>query len=197
MTARGDLGRFVGDALSAGRGRVEIRAALVEAGWRPRDVDRALAGYADVPFVPPVPRPRPFVSARDAVIYALAFFALAAVVVNAVSASFDAIEALTSINSRLSARDQAWRIAAVVVFAPLFVALDWRSETDNPVRKVFAYAALFVAALTVLFTLVGVIALALSGGLGAEVLLKALCLALAAGLVLLYYRRDLMADTER
>ena len=64
-------------------------------------------------------------------------------------------------------------------------------------RKVLAYAALFFAALVLLFTLVGVIALGLTGGLGTEVALKALILAIAACAVLVYYRRDLRADTER
>lgn len=197
MSARLELVRFVRDALSAGRSRPEIRETLISAGWRDRDVDHALAAYADVAFTPPVPRPRPFASARDAVVYGLGFFALAVVLVNGVAALFDLVEGAWGEIGRWSARAQAWRIAAIVVFAPLFALIDLRADLDSPVRKVLAYAALFFAALVVLFTLVGVIALGLTGGLGMEVALKALILAAAASAVLVYYRRDLRADTER
>ena len=156
-----------------------------------------MQAFADVPFQPPVPRPRPFVSGRDAVIYGLGFLALAVVVVNAVAVLFDLVETLVGTPDRWSTQDQAWRIAAMAVFAPLFAVIDFRADMESPVRKVLAYAALFFAALVLLFTLVGVIALGLSGGLGVEVALKALVLAVTAGAVLVYYRRDLVADRER
>ncbi|CAM4274921.1 DUF5671 domain-containing protein [Palleronia rufa] len=197
MSARLELVQFVRDALAAGRSRAEIRGALSTAGWRDRDVDRALSAYADVGFTPPVPRPRPFASARDAVMYGLGFFALAVVLVNGVAALFDLVESAAGEGRPWSASAQAWRIAAIAVFAPLFAYIDLRADLENPVRKVLAYAALFFAALVLLFTLVGVIALGLTGGLGTEVTLKALILAVAACAVLVYYRRDLRADTER
>ena len=194
MAARAELDRFVRDALVAGRSRDDIRDTLVAAGWRPRDADRALRAFADVPSIPPVPRPRPFVSGRETVVYGLAFLSLSVVLVNVVGMLFDLIETWSGSDSRWRLNDQAWRIAAVLVFAPLFAALDWRSDRASPTRKVVAYAALFFAVLVILFTLVGVIALALSGGLSGEVGLKALALAGTAVLVLSYYRAEFMSD---
>ncbi len=196
MAARGELIDFVRAALDRGRSRDEIRAALCGAGWRRADADRALAAFAEGGFTPPVPRPRPFVSARDAAIYALGFFALCVVVVNGVAELFALVERALGPAAPFG-RAEAWRIAALAVFAPLFLVLDLRAERENPVRKTFAYAAFFFATLVLLFTLVGVIALGLTGGLGAELALKAAILASAAAIVLLYYRRDLRQDSHR
>ncbi|QFU09807.1 hypothetical protein PARPLA_00630 [Rhodobacteraceae bacterium THAF1] len=197
MAQRGELDRFVRDALVAGRSRDDIRATLVQAGWRAKDADRALGAFADVPSIPPVPRPRPFVSAREAVIYGLAFLSLSVVLVNLVGMLFDAIETFTGTDARWRLDMQAWRVAAILVFAPIFALIDWRADRDSPTRKIMAYAALFFAVLVLLFTLVGVIALALGGGLSLEVVLKALVLAGTAMLVIGYYRRDFISDGDR
>ncbi|SFH13398.1 hypothetical protein SAMN04488020_10739 [Palleronia marisminoris] len=196
MRARSDLVRFVRDALAAGRGRDEIHRAILGAGWREKDADRALAAFHAGDFVPPVPRPQAFVSARDAVIYGLGFFALGVVVVCFVSLLFDAVEALTDPMWRGGLEQQAWRVAAIVVFAPLFAATDWRADRESPVRKICAYAALFFSALVILFTLVSVIALGLSGGLTLALGAKALVVAGTAGGIMAYYRGDFRADRE-
>lgn len=196
MRPRADLVQFVRDALTAGRERGEIRQAILGAGWREKDADRALAAFDEAGFVPPVPRPQGFVSARDAVIYGLGFFALCVVVVCFVSLLFDAVDALTAPMARGGIEGQAWRIAAIVVFAPLFAATDWRADRESQVRKVCAYAALFFAALVILFTLVSVIALGLSGGLTLALGAKALVVAGTAGGILGYYRSDFRADRE-
>ncbi len=196
MAARHDVAEFVRDALDRGRSREEIREALARAGWRERDIARGLGAFADDGFLPPVPRPRPFASARDAAVYALGFFALGVVVVNAVAELFAVVERALGTGDPFG-QAAAWRIAALCVFFPLFLALDLRAERENPVRKTFAYAAFFFATLVLLFTLVGVLAVGLTGGLGAELALKAAILASAAAAVLLYYRRDLRQDADR
>ncbi len=197
MAGRAELDLFVRDALAVGRDRQEIRAALSRAGWTERQIARALGNYADDGFVPPVPRPRPFVSPREAAFYALGFFALAVVLVNVVAELFTLIERVVRSDPAPFDQAEAWRIAAIVVFAPLFAAIDFRAERDNPVRKTCAYAAFFFAALVLLFTLVGLIAISLTGGLGLEVGLKAAAIATAALGVLIYYRSDLRQDADR
>ncbi|SHI75513.1 hypothetical protein SAMN04488012_102483 [Palleronia salina] len=194
MGRRAELDRFVHAALSAGRDRADIASALRAAGWPGRDIDRALGAYHRSDFLPPVPRPQPFVSGRDAFLYGLTFVALVVVVVNAVSLAFEAIEWALRDTGRLRAE---WRIAALAVFAPVFVALDRRargSDRDSPMRKICAYAALFCASIVILADLVAVLALLLGGGLGAEVALKALAVGIAAAAVGFYYRADLAED---
>ena len=46
------------------------------AGWREEEVEKGLAAFAEVPFAIPVPRPRPYLSARETFFYLLQFTAL-------------------------------------------------------------------------------------------------------------------------
>ncbi|MBJ3764032.1 hypothetical protein ILP92_14880 [Maribius pontilimi] len=191
MARTGALDRFVRKALTHGARRDEIAAALADAGWRDRDVRRALDAYVDRDFVVPVPRPQPFVSARDAFLYGLTFVALVICVVNLASALFELAEWALRDDARLRLN---WDLAALAVFAPVFALLDRRTrgdERDSPMRKIFAYGALFVAALVLLGDLVAALALALSGGLGLEVAVKCLVVAVISGAVFAYYRRSL------
>lgn len=193
MSARRDLVAFARDALAAGRTPDAIRDALTGAGWSARDADWALGHFADTGFTPPVPRPRATVSARDAYVFGLMFFALVVVVINVTGVMFDVIDAWTA-EASLTRDRLAWDAALLMVFVPLFAWLDRRTRSmprDAPARQVFGYVALFLASLTVLLTFVAVLALVISGGLAAEIALKALAAALVAAGVFLYYRRDL------
>lgn len=190
------IGLFVRDALVAGCSRDEIAGALAAAGWRERDIARALGHFAETGFVPPVPRPQPFVSARDAFFFGLAFVALVVSVVNTVSLAFEAVEWAVGADERAGV---AWDVAALLVFGPLFWWLDRRGRQaggDGPMRKIFGYGALFCACLVLLAALVTVLALALGGGLDLEVTLKALVVAGIAALVLGHYRGDLRGDAR-
>ena len=71
-----ELEQFVRDALGRGAPKASIEAALVQAGWPPEQYRAVLDGWADVDFQVPVPRPRPYLSARDAFFYLLLFTAL-------------------------------------------------------------------------------------------------------------------------
>ncbi|MDX5362479.1 MAG: hypothetical protein LPL13_14335, partial [Alphaproteobacteria bacterium] len=73
---RSELALFVRDALARGARRDEIASALDKAGWSREQVRDALAAYAEVDFAVPVPRPRPYVSARDAFVYLVLFSTL-------------------------------------------------------------------------------------------------------------------------
>ena len=76
MSAPEELRRFVKDGLNRGVGRSQLRTALEDAGWGGADIRGALTCYADVEFPVPVPRPQPYLSARDAFVYLLLFTAL-------------------------------------------------------------------------------------------------------------------------
>ena len=71
-----ELRGFVKDGLARGMSRADLEAVLGRAGWAESDVQGALTGYADVEFPIPVPRPQPYVSARDAFLYLLMFATL-------------------------------------------------------------------------------------------------------------------------
>ena len=76
MALNQDLIAFVKDGLQRGLARTDIEAVLLRAGWPPEQVRRALAGFAEIEFAIPVPRPIPTVSAREAFMYVLMFATL-------------------------------------------------------------------------------------------------------------------------
>src|SRR5712691_11977841 len=76
MALNQDLIAFVKDGLQRGLARADIEAVLLRAGWPPDQVRRALAGFADIEFALPVPRPLPTVSIREAFMYVLMFATL-------------------------------------------------------------------------------------------------------------------------
>ncbi len=76
MTTPDELSEFVKAALARGVARAEIDTVLRQAGWTIDQTRTALAGYADTAFPIPVPRPRPYLDARDAFMYLVLFSTL-------------------------------------------------------------------------------------------------------------------------
>ncbi len=68
-----DLSAFVREALARDVPRERIEAVLIEAGWPREKVARALRAFAEVDFPLHVPRPQPYLSAKDAFLYLLLF----------------------------------------------------------------------------------------------------------------------------
>lgn len=208
MSDRAALSGFARAALAQGHDRAAVRAAMLEAGWSGAEADTALAAWADTPFRPPVPRPRPFVSARDAFFYALMLVALATVVVNLADFAFAMIDRAFPEHAGLP--DETgflWRtrgaLSALAVFGPILAGLVLRErkldrrhglQHRSLVRKWFSYATLFVAALVLLSDLVYVLYLLLGGDLAAPTLLKIAVVAAISGAVIAFYRRDLSED---
>ncbi|MEN9558154.1 MAG: hypothetical protein RL141_523, partial [Candidatus Parcubacteria bacterium] len=72
-----DLQLFVKEALSKGVSREKIKDALKNAGWQADEIHQAVEAYTDhaVDGVP-VPRRKPYLSARDAFLHLLLFLTL-------------------------------------------------------------------------------------------------------------------------
>lgn len=204
MRPSDQLAAFVADALKAGRGREEIAAALDDAGWTKSEVEGALNAWADTGFVPPVPRPRPIVSAREAFTYGLMFVALVVSAVNVTTLGFELIERwLPDAAERFrgfSVSRMRWSISYLVVFFPLFLVLNARAaraakadkaRRRSAIRKWFGYVTLFLAALALLGDLIAVIYALLSGDLTARFIAKAALVALTAGIIFLYFRAEM------
>lgn len=207
MASSDPLARFVHEALTAGRSRGDIRSALTDAGWSENDIDKALSAYAEVAFSPPVPRPRPQLTARDVFVYAVLFTALtvtAIYLVNLVHAIVDL--ALPDTTDKYfetrATRSLRWAIAFLVVFSPLFVWMTVYTERQKTeavsaqrslVRKWLTYLALFVSALTFCGDFVYVIYHFLAGEMTLRFVLKAVTVAAVSGAVFLFYLRDVEA----
>ncbi|MEM6546464.1 MAG: DUF5671 domain-containing protein [Pseudomonadota bacterium] len=204
MAAQSELQNFVRDALTAGRSRDEIRQAMAAAGWSDRETTEALAAFAVVHFVPPVPRPHHLVSARDAFIYAVLFTALAFSAGYLVTLVHAALDLWIADNSDGSTHDQRairrvqWAIAVLLVAGPVYIwltVLTNRKLARDPghrrsaIRKWLTYLTLFIAALIFFSDAIYVLYNFFRGEVTPRFVLKALTVAAVAGAVFTFYLR--------
>ena len=204
MRPSDQLAEFTRDALAAGKSRDDIRAALIQSGWAPNEVAEALDAWAEIEFPTPVPRPRPYVSAREAFFYGIMFVALAMTAWHLVELLHNLIDhwitdPLDENTGRYTLSSTRWSIAALIVFAPTFLILNRRTvlatradpgKRRSGVRKWFGYATLFLASITLLGDLMAVIYAFLSGDFTLRFILKALVVAGVAGSIFAYFRQE-------
>ena len=204
-----DLQRFVRDSLARGLPRATIRERLLEAGWRPEEVESALAGFAEVDFPVPVPRRRPYLSAREAFLYLVLFATLYITAFNLGLVLFAIVDhrlpdPVQNTNS-LRWATEALRngIAALVIAFPIFLSLSTligRAVARDPekrgsaVRKWLTYLTLFVAALVLIGDLTFVLQRLLAGELVARILWKTLVVFVIAGTVFGHYLAELRSE---
>lgn len=201
MKPADQIASFVQDGFRAGHNAEELRHALAEAGWSGPEIDSALGGWADHGLRLPVPRPRPSVSAAEAATYALLFFALLAVTWNVVALAYSLVEIWLPEADGMSgygtARSMRWSIAVLVVILPLFLWLQARTDRAavanpgqlrSPTRKNFGAVTVFLAALVLLADAIAVVYAFLNGDMTLQFLIKALIVALVAGLVIAWFR---------
>ena len=211
MAAADDLHEFVKDALGRGNSRTGVEDVLVRSGWGRRQVQAALAGFAEVEFPIPVPRPRPSLDARDAFPYLVVFSTLYISAVHLGSVAFELINRAfpdplfaNETYARYSAEAFRWSIASLIVAPPVFLFTTWRTrraiEADpakrgSPVRRWLTYLTLAIASGVLLGDVITLAYYALSGELTIRVVLKVLTVAAIGGGVFAYYLRDVREKT--
>lgn len=202
------LDTFIREALNRGEKRERISAALVTAGWTRKEIDAALDDYATTDLGMAVPKPRPYVSAREAFLYLVLFTLLGVVAWNLGSLIFALID--IAIYDELDTpygdfmfggRDYQIRsaIAGLVVGGPLFAWLVLhirKQRRTNPamqrsrVRKWLTYATLIIASCTLIGDAIGLVYNFLAGELSTRLVLKLLVVAVLSGGVFFYFIRD-------
>ena len=202
------LDTFIREALNRAEPRDRIAAALVSAGWTQKEVDATLDDYAVTDLGMAVPKPRPYVSAREAFLYLVLFILLGVVAWNLGSLLFALID--LAIYDELDSpygdfifgsRDYQIRaaIAGLVVGGPLFawLALHIRKQRrTNPamqrsrVRKWLTYATLIIASCTLIGDVISLVYNFLAGELSTRLVLKLLVVAVLSGGVFFYFIRD-------
>lgn len=202
------LDTFIREALNRGEPRDRIASALVSAGWTQKEVDAALDDYAVTDLGMAVPKPRPYVSAREAFLYLVLFILLGVVAWNLGSLLFALID--LAIYDELDnpyggfifgGRDYQIRaaIAGLVVGGPLFawLALHIRKQRrTNPamqrsrVRKWLTYATLIIASCTLIGDVISVVYNFLAGELSTRLILKLLVVGILSGGAFFYFIRD-------
>lgn len=204
-----ELRDFVRDALSRGVPRPAILEALLQAGWPAEEAEAALGRWAEIDFPIPVPRRRPYLSAREAFLY-LVMFACLYVTAFHVGAIVFAIVDWWWPNPAhpYPAREAAAgmvrnAVASLVIAFPVFLLLARhiggvvRREPEkrgSKVRKWLTYLTLFLAALVIIGDLIVLVARVLAGELATPFLLKVLTVFAIAGTVFGHYLADLRRD---
>lgn len=203
-----NLLQFVKDALARGIPRADVEAALLAAGWEREQVAAGLASFADSSFPLPVPRPTPYVNARDAFIYLLLFttlyltaYHLGTLIIKFITLAFPDpaapawVEASTAIR-----RSMRWSVSSIIVAFPIFLYLSTLTNKEvrhdpakraSKVRRQLTYLTLFVAAAFIIGDLIAFLNDLLAGELTVRFVLKVLTVAIIAASLFLYYLRDL------
>jgi hypothetical protein len=211
MAVQDELIGFVGSALRAGEKRERIAEVLLEAGWERDQVERAVARFAPVDFPIPVPRPRPYLSAREAFLYLVMFatlytsaWALGGIAFTAIDRAFpDATNPQSAMQFRDSLR---WNLANLLVAFPIFAALavsTRRAIARDParraskVRKWLTYLTLFLGAAILIGDLIGLLNALLKGEVATRFMLKVLVVGGIAGTAFGYYLTQLRRDEAR
>ena len=138
-----ELVEFVRGALAQGLKRPDIARALGQAGWEQGDVAAALDAFADVDFPLPVPKPRPYLSAREVFTYLVLFAALYVAAGNLVSLVFEFIyqffpDPLHPRSAAVAADTIRRNAAALIVAFPLFLFTLYsinRAIAENPSKR--------------------------------------------------------------
>jgi hypothetical protein len=208
-TTPDDLTDFVRAALARGVPRTEIDAALRKAGWTTDQIRTALAGFAETDFPIPVPRPKPYLDARDAFMYLLLFstlyisaYHLGDLLFDIINAAFPdtAERAEFTVYRRMSMR---WSLASLIVALPVFLYMSWLvarelaadpNKRHSKVRRWLTYVTLFLAAGAIIGDVITLVYNLLGGEITTRFLLKVLVVALIAGSVFWYYLTDIRRE---
>jgi hypothetical protein len=210
MAAQDELVAFIKDGLARGIPRTELQEALAGAGWKAAEISDALGSYADVPFAIPVPKPKPYLSARDTFLYLVIFSALYTVAINFGGLMFTLIDRWLpdpALDRQMPpgylAEALRWPISALLVATPVLLwvsALVGREGRRDPVKRAskvrrwLTYLTLFVAVSVLAGDVMALVYNVLGGELTMRFTLKVLVVGLIAGTVFAYYRTELRLE---
>lgn len=202
---------FVESALRAGASREETEAVLLKAGWARDQVDDALASFVDVDFPVPVPRPKAYLSARDAFLYLVMFgmlyvsaFNFGALIFQFIDMAFpDPVADYGEFFQDYSSWRIRWSTSSLLVAFPIFIYVAHRISKESAadpvrrtgaVRKWLTYVTLFVTACIIVSDLIYLVYSLLSGELTTRFILKALTVGGISGGIFAYYLWTMRPD---
>jgi hypothetical protein len=208
MTA--ELVEFTRQALAKGIRRDEILGVLRKAGWDDADAKTALDAFAETDFPLPVPKPKPYLPAREVFLYLVMFVALyvtayhlGALTFNFIDRAFpDPLQHPRVLNFVDEIRLD---IATLIVAFPLFlytfrivngsIARDPTKRASRP-RKWLTYLTLFIAVVSLTADMTTLVYNVLGGELTLRFFLKVLTVAVIAGGTFAYFLWDIRKGEE-
>ncbi len=207
-----ELSLFVREALTKGKSRKDVHAALKKAGWQEDEIRTAVEAYADMDFAVPVPKRKPYLSAGEAFRYLVLFLTLYFSAFSFGTILFQAINrnipdfiygGYTAIDDSTIASTMRLATSTLVVSFPLFLWLSGiiaRAVGRDPdkrssrVRKWLTYITLFIAAAIIIGDVITLVYNFLGGELTLRFALKCLVVGAITGSVFGYYLLDLRGD---
>lgn len=204
-----DISSFVKEALERRIPKTEITNALKAAGWADDEIRSALSAYADIDFPIPVPRRKPYLSAREAFIYLLLFFCLYLSAISVGMLLFRFINRWLPDPLRpyetFDINGVRFAISALIVAFPVYLWLSTMlakairqdsSKKGSKIRKWLTYITLFIAAGAIIGDLIALLYNLFEGELTLRFVLKVASILLIAGAIFGYYLRDLRKEEK-
>ncbi len=205
-----ELNEFIRTALSKGLSRDKIKEVLLKASWPEDEVSKALSYFADVDFPLPVPRRKPYMSAREAFLYLLMFltlyvsaFSFGALIYEFINKAFpDTINAYGQTFSRTAINNY---LASLIIAFPIYMWISGmmnkkiKKDADvrgSKVRKWLTYLTLFITAGVIIGDLITLLNRLFNGELTTRFGLKFLTVLVIAGVIFLYYLSDLRKEEK-
>ena len=204
-----ELYLFVKESLQQGQEREAIRQALLQARWQLEEVNSALAAFAEVDFPVPVPRPKPYLQAREAFFYVVSFISLYVSASSFAALIFSLIEwaipDAREFRGGFNSGGLNMAIAALVITFPLYLFFMWRIFKDaaqdperrqSKIRKWLTYLTLVIASGFIIGDSIFLLAEFLGGELSLRFILKALTILAITGSIFGFYLWDLQREEQ-
>ena len=191
---------FVKESLEKGLDRNAIREVLLQAGWQEDDVKNALSAFAEIDFPVPVPRPKPYLQAREAFLYLLSFIALYVSAVSFTLLVFSFIDRAFPDPLSFDGDISPTTVASIIVAFPLYLLVMWRLSVESAadperrrskIRKWLTYLTLIIGAGIIITDLIALLSNLLEGDLTIRIALKVLTIGTITGCIFGYYLWDL------
>lgn len=206
-----DLLLFVREGLKEGQSKEKLKTVLQKANWPTDDIKAALDYFADVDFPVPVPKRKPYLSAREAFLYLVMFLtlymftiALGTILFQFVNQWFpDVLNDPYYLESTTQIIRSA--TAALLTTFPIFLFVNHILEKgirkdpekrSSKIRKWLTYLTLFVTAGVIIGNLITLLNGLLAGELTTRFLLKVLIVFVIAGAGFGYYLWNLRQDEK-
>ena len=204
-----ELQTFTKESLEKGLDRNQIQDVLQKAGWQAEEVQKALSAFADIQFPVAVPKPKPYLQAREAFLYLISFITLYITAFSFGSLVFTFIDKAFPDPLRyydaFSSRGLTTALAAIIVAFPIYFLVTWRlrlgilkdpEKRKSMIRKWLTYLTLVVAAAIIIGDLIALLASLLGGDITARFTLKALTILVVTGSIFCYYLWDLRKEEQ-
>ena len=201
---------FVENSLRAGAKKDEIEEILNQGGWSADQVKEALASFADIEFVVPVPKPKTQLSARDTFRYLIMFGMLYISGLCLGNLLFQFVNLAYPEGTELNRIEYVyqsirWATSALIVSFPIYLFLSYRITTEialdpssrvSAVRRWLTYLTLAIAAAVIVIDLIVLVYNFLAGELSVRFILKILIVLSISGSVFSYYLWSNKLDDE-